>query len=84
VLKAKNVKTSEADGTIGSLREWVRAQNLDALQTRAFESITAAFLLTFFETEADESDDGLTLNEKLRFQRMKRNLIKLKGTMRVD
>lgn len=84
VFKNKDVKVSEANGTVGSLREWAEAQELDDLQKRAFESITAAFLLTFFETEADDTDNGLTLNEKLRFRRTKMNLIKLKGTTRVD
>jgi hypothetical protein len=47
-LDGPGVNLSDASGAIKSIREWPMAVFAkDAIQRRAFESIIAAFLLTF-------------------------------------
>jgi hypothetical protein len=46
------VQVQDANGSISSIDEWSRAANLDPIQKRAFETIVATFLLTFYD-EAD-------------------------------
>ena len=65
VLKDRDLELNDATGTVKSVREWSLAVfSKDARQRRAFEAITAAFLLTFFDLPEDsENDDPKSGNQ---------------------
>ena len=59
----KDVNVKEANGSVRSVREWPMAVFAkDARQRRAFEAITAAFLLTFYDLP-DASNDTETTKQ---------------------
>jgi hypothetical protein len=82
-VKTKNVceditiEASAANGSIKSIREWgAAAFKGDKHQRRAFEVLTAAFLLTFYE-DTEESNPNETPNKKERAKyRVIRNALK--------
>ena len=75
-----NARVSDANGTLKSLREWSRAAKLDKLQSRAFEAITASFVLTFFElTQSDFNVSSVTPYHSRRARAAKSILIWTKG-----
>ena len=62
----KDVNVKEANGSVRSVREWSMAVFAkDARQRRAFEAITAAFLLTFYDLP-DASNDTETTKQGYR------------------
>jgi len=69
----------EANGSITSIQAWGKAATLDTLQTRAFQCIVAAFLLTFFDTDDDDDDATISMSERIKFRRAKKNLLRLKN-----
>jgi hypothetical protein len=76
----KEAKVCDANGTAESIREWAEAAKLDARQKRAFEAITASFLLTFHEFEQDDYNDAtLDADTIKRARDGKATLIYLKG-----
>ena len=55
-MDGTGINLSDANGTIKSVREWSMAVFAkDAIQQRAFESIIAAFLLTFYDLPEDDT-----------------------------
>ncbi len=77
VWKGKDIEVSDATGTISSIREWSKAGfGTDKKQQRAFESIIASFILTFYDV--DDKEDA-TREEHVRFRRSMTALLKLKG-----
>ena len=49
-----NITVRDADGAVRSMREWSKAAfEDDAKQRRAFEVITASFVLAFYEEKKD-------------------------------
>ena len=63
VLKDKQVNLRDATGTVRSVREWSTCVfGKDARQRRAFEAITAAFLLTFYDLP-DATEDTETTKQ---------------------
>lgn len=81
VWEGKKINVGEATGTIKSIREWsVAGFGTDRKQQRAFEAITAAFVLTFYEDTNNDSDPDLSVQDKLRFRRTRNALLKMKGS----
>lgn len=74
-------KAPDPNGTVGSILEWGSGAGLDIFQKRAFQSILASFLLTFFDTEANDEEDDETVATSVRtkHRRAKKNLLQLKG-----
>jgi hypothetical protein len=73
-----NTPVQEAVGTVKSIVSWCDAANLDIFQRRAFETIIAAFLLTFYEVD-DEEQPQLDSNTMRQFRKSKQNLKRLRG-----
>ena len=73
---------SDANGSPESIIEWAKfAFDEDPQQRRAFESISSAFILTFFETENDEEAGDIAGTRDVGiFRRHKNGLFKLKGS----
>jgi hypothetical protein len=69
----EEVDVLQANGSVKSIVDWARKATLDRGQRRAFEIITGAFLLTFYD-DAEDSADRRTRHE---FVRQKRDLQKL-------
>jgi AAA domain/Helitron helicase-like domain at N-terminus len=72
----------EANGSFKSIQNWAKAANLDSKQRRAFESLIAAFLLTFMneQEDCDEDDDAqLSMADRVKFNALKKTLRKLMG-----
>jgi hypothetical protein len=75
-----DVQVPDANGSIGSILAWGAAAGLDIYQRRAFQSIVASFLLTFFDSNIEQTDSetiGPSYISKHRQAKM--NLLKLKG-----
>ena len=82
VWDGKNIDVKDATGSIKSIREWSKAAfGTDKKQQRAFEVITAAFLLTFYdespEHQTDATDSAGATRAKHR--KMKRAPLRLRG-----
>ena len=77
VFKNKEARVGDATGSYRSIKEWADAAQLDKLQRRAFESILAAFLLTFYE-EAEVEDESQ--QQQNQFEMKKEVLLRLRGT----
>ena len=79
----KQFKLKGANGSVHSLRQWGKTLfEKDKKQRRAFESIVASFLLTFFdkEEEEEEEEEEETRNRNRQiFRRTKLALLRLKG-----
>ena len=72
----------EANGSLKSIHDWAKAAKLDRKQKRAFESLIAAFLLTFLDEENDqeaEDDAELSPADRVKFYALKKMLQKLMG-----
>jgi hypothetical protein len=70
----------EATGTMESVLEWGTAAKLNTLQKRAFESIIAAFILTFHEfADSDYDDVSLDDETRERAKKAKKQFLFLKG-----
>ena len=72
----------EANGSFSSIEDWAKAAKLDRKQKRAFESLIAAFLLSFMEEDDDnEADDAahVTPADRTKFRAMQKMLRKLMG-----
>ena len=81
ILENVQLDLSDANGSVASIREWGAAVfSRDKKQRRAFESITAAFILTFFnvleEEDVDDVDPQRTMSQ---FRKAKLALLRLKG-----
>jgi hypothetical protein len=74
-------KVTAATGSFESIHEWACAAMLNARQKRCFESIIAAFLLTFHDFSQDDYNDA-QLNPVIRTRARntnKKQLLFLKG-----
>ena len=73
----------EANGSFTSIEDWAKAAKLDRKQKRAFESLIAAFLLTFLNEDSVYDDDGedahVTPADRVKFHALKKVLRKLMG-----
>ena len=79
--KNPTAKVPDANGSVKSIIAWSEAAELDKLQSRAFQSITASFLLTFFDHEGNDlQDDAATSQHNRRYRHAKQHLMKLKGS----
>ena len=66
VFDDKVIDVGDANGSVMSIREWGKAaMGSDTKQQRAFETIIASFLLTFYTSDAHE-EDGLGEEEAQR------------------
>ena len=73
-------KVTAATGSFESIHEWACAAMLDARQKRCFESIIAAFLLTFHDFSQDDYNDAqLDPVIRTRARNAKKQLLFLKG-----
>jgi len=79
IFNNDNVKVSEATGTARSIGDWAKAAELDRRQRRAFEVIISSFLLTFY-CDKDNVSEEVTNRERLRYQKAKKSLFRLKGS----
>jgi len=70
-------EVEHANGTFGSILSWAEAAQLDTYQKRSFEVIIAAFLLTFFNVEDEDSPQDSAVRRK--FRRSRQILRRLKG-----
>jgi hypothetical protein len=74
------VLVPDANGSISSIIGWGRAATLDPIQKRAFQSITAAFVLTFFKTTTEDNQDAeVTQGMRIKHRRARQCLLRLKG-----
>ena len=81
--ETKRITVQDADGSVRSIREWAKAAfKHDAKQRRAFEVITASFVLTFYEESKDsdgELDPATRQHVRRTHSKMKTRLRKLQG-----
>ena len=79
----KSIKVRDADGSVRSIREWAKAAfKKDVKQQRAFEVLTASFVLTFFEEvehEEGKLDDTQKGSHRTKHRIMKSRLKSLRG-----
>ena len=81
-----HINVADANGSVQSIREWGRAAfRSDRKQMRAFESIIASFLLTFYDEDPDLPDIGQNdvrpqSRNITKFRLSRRALLKLKGS----
>lgn len=87
VWKDKNVDVTPAIGSVKSIREWSKAAlGTDRKQQRAFEAITAAFILSFYDEAPEYRNDATTEAGATRskFRQSKKALRRLKGNQSED
>ena len=87
VWKDKNVDVTPAIGSVKSIREWSKAAlGSDRKQQRAFEAITAAFVLSFYDESPEYRNDATTEAGATRskFRQSKKALRRLKGNQTED
>jgi len=78
----KDAQVLEANGSLNNIQDWAKAAQLDRKQKRAFESLIAAFLLTFLEEANDDEtqdDAQLTPADRVKFHALKKASQKLMG-----
>jgi hypothetical protein len=75
------VKVKRATGSAASIRHWAMSNQIDHLQRRAFESITAAFVLTFYDLP---EHDTSTPEELASYNTSKDYLYELMGVKEED
>jgi len=78
----KDAQVLEANGSLNSIQDWAKAAQLDRKQKRAFESLIAAFFLTFLEEANDDEtqdDAEVTTVDCVKFHALKKALQKLMG-----
>ena len=80
--KGKTIDATNATGSVKSVQEWAKtAFGTDARQRRAFEVLTAAFLLTFYEERPEDAADATHQgNNRSKYRKAKRGPLKLRGT----
>lgn len=83
----KNIDVTPAIGSVKSIREWSKAAlGTDRKQQRAFEAITAAFILTFYDEAPEFRNDATTEAgaTRTKFRKSKKALRLLKGNQAED
>ena len=78
-IETKEINVSDATGSARSIREWAKAAfENDDKQRRAFEVLTASFVLTFYEESPENKHDDTELR-RTEYELNVKNLKKLRG-----
>ena len=82
VFDEHEIEVQPATGSVRNIREWAKAAFAsDPQQRRAFEVLTSAFLLTFYEESPENAIDAAQEEDRWRtkYRQMQKRLRKLRG-----
>ena len=75
--KSARVDVYEANGSTRSIIDWARKADVDKYQRRAFEIMTATFVLTYCRSK--DTENSVEAEDKIRVHKERRKLLKLAG-----
>lgn len=82
VWDGKEIEVNDPSGSVKSIREWSKAAfGSDRKQQRAFEVLTSAFLLTFYEETAEDATDATRDADNISndYEKARKALLRLRG-----